>query len=275
MIPKPRAQSLLYLPLVSLARMHRSPAPSLNSASHALELHQVRLQRGATTVFQQFSLRLTESRIGLIGDNGAGKTSLLRLLCGLETPDAGHVELQGEDLAHMGATRTQSVGMMFQNPDDQIIFPTVLEELALGLQPQGLSKKQAQACALTFLTQRGLANWAPRSVASLSQGQRQHVCWLALLLAAPHTLLLDEPYASLDLLQQAHLARDIAQAPHQIVVSTHLLEHVRNFERVLWMEKGQIRADGPGSEVCSAYEANILARLGTPTVASPAEVRRG
>ena len=243
--------------------MNPPAAPSVTATPPALALHQVRLQRGSTTVFQQLSLTLHESRIGLIGDNGAGKTSLLRLLCGLETPDSGQVLCHGQDLAHMGAARPQSVGMMFQNPDDQIIFPTVVEELALGLQPQGLAKKAAQARALAFLAQRGLQDWASRSVASLSQGQRQHVCWLALLLAAPRSLLLDEPYASLDLLQQAHLAHDMAQAPHQIIVSTHLLEHVKTFERVLWMEQGQVRADGPGAEVCAAYEANIRKRFNT------------
>ena len=248
---------------------------SLNSAIPVLALDQVHLQRGATKVFQHLSLTLKESRIGLIGDNGAGKTSLMRLLCGLETPDAGQVLCNGRNLSQMGIQRTQSVGMMFQNPDDQIIFPTVLEELALGLQPQGLSKKAAQASANTFLAERGLQSWAQRSVASLSQGQRQHVCWLAMLLAAPRTLLLDEPYASLDLLQQAHMARDISQAPHQIIVSTHLLEHVRSFGRVIWMEKGQIRADGSGTEVCAAYEADIHARFNAQAHTSTPQVLNG
>ena len=74
-------------------------------------------------------------------------------------------------------------------------------------------------------------------------------------------LLLDEPFASLDLPGQAKLAQDIAAAPQQILVSTHVLDHVRGFERVLWLEQGRIRGDGPGSHVCRAYEADVAARL--------------
>ena len=237
------------------------PTAPTTSLPPALELANVHLQRGRTPVFQGLSLQLHEPRIGLIGDNGVGKTSLLRLLCGLETPDSGHVRSQGQDLHNAGSQRARWVGMMFQNPDDQIIFPTVVEELALGLQPQGLKKKEARARALAFLHRRGLHDWADRAVTSLSQGQRQHVCWLALLLAGPRSLLLDEPYASLDLPSQAQLARDIARAPQQVIVSTHLLEHVRSFSRVIWLDQGQVRADGTGIQVCAAYESHVRARI--------------
>jgi len=98
-------------------------------------------------------------------------------------------------------------------------------------------------------------------VAGLSQGQRQQVCWLALLIAAPRVLLLDEPFASLDLPGQARLARDIAAAEQQVLVSTHVLDHVRSFGRVLWLERGKVRADGPGHAVCAAYEADVARRL--------------
>ena len=124
--------------------------------------------------------------------------------------------------------------MMFQNPDDQIIFPTVAEELALGLQPQGLKKREALQQARSFLAERGLEGWADRAISTLSQGQRQHVCWLSLLLAGPATLLLDEPYASLDLPGQARLFHDLAHTDRQLIVSTHLLDHVRTYPRVLW-----------------------------------------
>ena len=87
------------------------------------------------------------------------------------------------------------------------------------------------------------------------------MCWLALLIAAPELLLLDEPFASLDLPGQALLSLDIARASQQVIVSTHLLQQVRQFERVIWLDKGQVRADGPGQDVCAAYEADVAARL--------------
>jgi biotin transport system ATP-binding protein len=202
-------------------------------------------------VFDGLSLALSEPRIGLIGDNGAGKSSLFRLICGLDQPQVGQVVLPDGP---------RSVGMMFQNPDEQIIFPTVEEELALSLHHLQLPRHEAQAQVRGWLDARGLSAWAPRAVGSLSQGQRQHVCWLALLIAGHQTLLLDEPFSSLDLPSQALLRRDIANAKEQIMVSTHVLSHVRHFERVVWLDQGQVRADGPGETVCAAYEAHVALR---------------
>lgn len=216
-----------------------------------IALQAVSLARGATPVFTALSLDLYEQRIGLIGDNGAGKSSLFRLICGLDQPQAGQVVLPKGPSA---------VGMLFQNPDEQIIFPTVEEELALSLNHLNLTRQQAQAQARDWLKARGLSDWAHRAIGSLSQGQRQHVCWLALMIASHQTLLLDEPYSSLDLPHQALLSRDIAQAKEQIIVSTHVLNHVRHFERVIWLDKGQVRADGAGPEVCAAYEADVASR---------------
>jgi biotin transport system ATP-binding protein len=217
------------------------------------------LRRSGATVFDALSLSLTEARIGLIGDNGAGKSSLFRMICGLDRPQRGSVGAHG--LAS-GSTRT--VGMMFQNPDDQIVFPTVEEELALGLTAQGLRRAQALERARAFLQEYRLGDWAGRAVSTLSQGQRQHVCWMSLRLAGHRVLLLDEPYASLDLPGQARLRGEIdAAGPQvQIIVSTHALEHVRDFERVIWLDAGRLRADGPGRTVCAAYAADVRARLG-------------
>jgi biotin transport system ATP-binding protein len=224
--------------------MHSAP-PS------GITLDAVTLVRGNTSVFKALSLTLNEPRIGLIGDNGAGKSSLFRLICGLDQPQEGQVRV---------ASGPHTVGMMFQNPDEQIIFPTVEEELALSLHHLKLSRHAAQAQVREWLTERGLGHWAPRAIGSLSQGQRQHVCWLALLIASHHTLLLDEPFSSLDLPHQALLRRDITKAKEQVLVSTHVLDHVRHFERVIWLDQGQVRLDGLGAEVCAAYEADVAQR---------------
>jgi biotin transport system ATP-binding protein len=230
--------------------MHPSPF-SLTDTTSGIRLENITLQRGNTMVFQHLSLHLTQERIGLIGDNGAGKSSLFRLICGLDLPQSGTV---------IHPNGPHSVGMLFQNPDEQIIFPTVEEELALSLNHLKLTRAQAQTQVRDWLKSRGLADWASRAVGSLSQGQRQHVCWLALIIASHHTLLLDEPYSSLDLPNQGLLHRDIEQAKEQIIVSTHVLNHVRHFDRVIWLDKGKVRADDKGHVVCAAYEADVASR---------------
>ncbi|HSW20268.1 MAG TPA: ABC transporter ATP-binding protein [Ramlibacter sp.] len=242
---------------------HLAPLPqqaSTDAACTGVSLQGVTLRRGASTVLHEITLELTQPRIGLIGDNGSGKSSLFRLISGLDAPQLGQVLVCGHDVHHAGAHAVR-VGLMFQNPDEQIIFPTVQEELALSLTAAGLSRAQAHAKVQTFLHGRGLEAWSERAIATLSQGQRQHVCWLALSLASPRLLLLDEPFASLDLPSQTLLRHEIAAAPHQVIVATHQLEHVRDFTRVLWLDKGRVRADGPGREVCAAYEADVASRM--------------
>ena len=236
----------------------------------AVGLKDVTLVRGRNTVFRGLTLELNEPRIGLIGDNGAGKSSLFRLLCGLDMPSSGSVWVHGQDFG--GSKHPQrAVGMMFQNPDEQIIFPTVEEELALGLEVTGLTWRLARERAREWLKARGLGPWAERAITSLSQGQRQHVCWLALIISAPRLLLLDEPFASLDLPGQALLDQEIQQASQQIIVSTHLLDHVRRFDRVIWLAEGRIRADGLASEVCAAYEADVARRVAAHALRIDAE----
>ena len=223
----------------------------------------VSLRKGQTQIFEQLDLCLDARRIGLIGDNGAGKTSLLRLLCGLDQPQAGSVEVSGY-APGPEARPARVVGMMFQNPDDQIVFPTVAEELALSLSARGIGRAQVHQQVLTFLTERGLAHWAERAVGALSQGQRQQLCWLALCIAGHAVLLLDEPYASLDLPGQALLRAQIAEAPAQVIVSTHALDQVRDYPQVLWLEQGRVRMAGPGDVVCAAYAADVAERIRAP-----------
>lgn len=225
----------------------RQPIPQGDGVRTGVRIEDVTLVRGHLRVFEGLTLHLSESRIGLIGDNGAGKSSLFRLISGLDKPQQGRVIASG-------------VGLMFQNPDDQIIFPTVAEELAFSLTARGETRQAARQRTLDFLAGRGLSAWAGRSVGELSQGQRQQVCLMALQISEPQTLLLDEPYASLDLPSQARLAAQIDASRQQIILSTHLLEHVHDFERVLWLKEGRVHADGPGCEVCEAYAGDVRER---------------
>lgn len=217
--------------------------------------------RDGREVLSQIHLHLTERRIGLIGDNGAGKSSFFRVICGLDRPTKGEVRVESAAREH--AART--VGMMFQNPDDMIICPVVVDEIALALTARNVRRAAAHAQARDLLCAHGLLHWADLTVASLSQGQKQYVCWLSLRLAGHGVLLLDEPYASLDLPSQRRLRREVdrASATAQILVSTHTLEHLADFDRVIWLEAGKIRADGPAASVCNAYLEDLEQRSGS------------
>ena len=223
------------------------------------QLNDITLRRAQTPVFTALTLQLHETRIGLIGRNGAGKSSLLRLLCALEMPYNGTLLWRGQPVHDRLRGSAPRVGLMFQNPDDQIICPTVEEELQLSWQgAHGGDRKTARQAAQAFLAEQGLAHWGGRAVGSLSHGQRQWLCWLAMRLAAPEVMLLDEPFASLDLPGQLRLSEAIATCgERQVIVSTHVLDPIRDFTRVLWLEQGQVRADGSGHEVCAAYEAFV------------------
>ncbi|MBS0344128.1 MAG: ABC transporter ATP-binding protein, partial [Proteobacteria bacterium] len=223
----------------------------------------VTLLRAHRRVFDGLALDLREARVGVIGDNGAGKSSLFRLICGLDLPSQGQVVVHGIDTRADRRGMTGKVGLMFQNPDDQIVFPTVVEELAFSLYARGEARIEARKQARSFLAGCGLATWAERSISELSQGQRQHVCLLALLISNPAVLLLDEPFASLDRVSQAQLSAHLASRDQQLIVSTHSLEHVQSFERVIWLERGSVRADGRGRDVCEAYSVDVRSRAAT------------
>ena len=237
------------------------PTPSEPSSPHSIRLEAVTLVRGSQRVFEGLTLDLQEMRIGLVGDNGAGKSSLFRLISGLDQPQEGRVVVHGCDTQADRRQLSKHVGLMFQNPDDQIIFPTVAEELAFTLTARGQARPAARQRAQAFLEGRGLSAWAQRAIGELSQGQRQQVCLMALQIGEPTTLLLDEPFASLDLPSQARLAAQLQASSQQVILSTHALEHVLDFERVLWLDAGQVRADGPGREVCEAYLAHVRERV--------------
>ncbi|MFQ3348304.1 MAG: biotin transport system ATP-binding protein [Paracoccaceae bacterium] len=213
---------------------------------------------GTHLILGPISLTLHESRIGIIGRNGSGKSTLLALLAGLITPSAGQVLLEGFDPAKDRSRALRAVGVLFQNPDRQIIFPTVDEELAFGLKQLG--HKDPKGAVNALLEREGRADWAGRSVAALSQGQRQYLCLMAVLAMEPRTVLLDEPLSGLDLPTAARLMARLNQAPQRLITISHDQKILARYDRVIWIEAGLVKADGPPQMVIKAYDAE-MARL--------------
>jgi len=213
------------------------------------------------TILHNLALTLTEPRIGIVGRNGSGKTTLLRLMAGLIAPTAGTVRLGEIDPAKDRKAVLTRLGILFQNPDQQILFPTVAEELAFGLLQQGIPPADAARKVQTLLADEGRAHWANAATHTLSQGQRHYLCLLAVLLMQPAILLLDEPFAGLDLPTQHRLHRRLKALPQQIITISHDPAAVATCDRVLWLDQGRIRADGPAATTLSAFTAE-MARIG-------------
>ncbi len=228
----------------------------------AIELTDVALAREDRPVFDGLNLRLEEGRIGIVGRNGAGKSQLLRLIAGLAAPDRGTVRLGGIDPAADRKAALRAVGVLFQNPDHQLIFPTVDEELSFGLTAQGVTRDEAAARGAAMLARFGRSDWAGRNVQTLSQGQRHLLCLMAVLLMEPRTILLDEPFAGLDLLTSLKLQGILAGLPQRTLHVSHDLTALRDCDRVIWLDAGRVVADGPPAGVLVDYAAAMTERAG-------------
>lgn len=237
-------------------------AAAAAAGAPAIRLDQVTLRRGGRTVLDGVSLTLAERRIGLIGANGSGKSSLARLLNGLLTPDAGRVAVHGLDTREHAAELPRKVGFIFQNPDHQIIFPTVAEEIGFSLEQAGRPRRAAREEAKAVLARHGRAHWAERPVHALSEGEKQLLCILAVLVMQPAVLVLDEPFSSLDLTTRRRLEALIASLPQQVILVAHELDAFAGYDRVVWLHEGRVRMDGTPEVVVAAYRLFAEAAAG-------------
>lgn len=230
----------------------------MTNASGTIEFERVALRRGETHVFRDLNLTLSEARVGILGDNGAGKSSFLRLFNGLLLPDAGSVRVHGADVRANRRDMPRRVGFVFQNPEHQIVFPTVLEEMTFGLREKGLQAAEAENRARALLAARGCAGWIDAAVHELSDGQKQRLCILAVVATEPEILVLDEPFSSLDLPTRLDLLDLLLALPQKLVIASHDLEILARMDRCLWLGSAGVRMDGGPAEVIDAYRDAAL-----------------
>ncbi len=218
-----------------------------------VELKHVQLAADGRPLLQDISFSADEQRVGIVGRNGSGKTTLARVLSGLVAPDAGEALINGTDISRDRKSALGLVGVLFQNPDRQIIFPTVEEELAFGLRQMGLEKLDAAERVAQILDRFGKAHWAKAPTHVLSQGQKQLVCLMAILSMAPRVIVLDEPFSGLDIPTRMQLQRTLDQIGAQTFHISHDPQHLEHYDRILWIEAGQIKADGPARQVLPEF----------------------
>ena len=199
---------------------------------------------GGKPVFQDLSLRLHEKeRIGLIGPNGSGKTTLFHLIMGLIRPSSGTLKMFGKELVdkHDFVSVRQQIGLLFQDADDQLFSPTVLEDVAFGPLNQGKSIKEAKKIAREVLLSLGLEELEDRITYKLSGGEKKLVSLATVLAMKPRVLLLDEPTTALDTETTIRIIDILENIDTSYIFISHNMDFIkRTTDKVLGLIDGKI-----------------------------------
>ena len=211
-------------------------------------------------------------RVALLGPNGAGKTTLALHLNGVYLPQRGEVRVGGLPVAreHLKEIRRR-VGLVFQDPDDQLFMPTVRQDVAFGPANLGLRGPALEARVERALAAVGMLEHAGRPPHHLSFGQRRRVAVATVLAMDPHVLVLDEPTSNLDPASRRELAEILLSLDVTILMVTHDLPYALELcPRSLVMNEGAIVADGPTAALLSDRALMAANRLELPFGFDPA-----
>lgn len=189
-------------------------------------------------------------KVALVGPNGAGKSTLILHLNGILTGE-GTVRVCGLVVEQKNLSRVRAaVGLVFQNPDDQLFSPTVYEDVAFGPLYQGLGADEVTARVTSALAAVRMSDYARRVSHHLSVGEKKRIAIATVLSMNPEALVLDEPTANLDPRARRGLINLLRELPVTMLVSSHDLAMVRElFPRMIIMDEGRIVADGPTGEL--------------------------
>jgi biotin transport system ATP-binding protein len=210
------------------------------------------------TVLQDVSLQLSEHRIGVIGANGSGKSTFARMLNALVVPTSGTVHLDGLDTAKEARAIRRRVGFCFTDPDAQIVMPTVAEDVAFGLRRHGLTKAEVAERVRAALEAYGLQGHRDHPAHLLSGGQKQLLALASVLVTRPDLVVMDEPTTLLDLVNARRVREVVRGLSQQVVLVTHHLDLLEDFERVLVFHDTHLAFDGEPVQAVEAYRRLVL-----------------
>lgn len=208
--------------------------------------------------------------LAILGHNGSGKSTLARHCNALLTPDSGHVLVAGMDTRDLSAQRRirDIVGMIFQQPDNQIIATIVEDDVAWALTVRGLPAEQIAARVSETLEAVGLAHLRKQAPQRLSGGQRQRLAIAGVLALRPRCIIADEATSQLDPLSRREIVRLLHDLHRHygltIIHVTHLLEEVMEAERILVMERGRILMQGQPAAIFADLERLRALKLIVP-----------
>ena len=238
-----------------------------------VRLAHVTLRYGNSVALDDVTLEVCRGeRVCVLGANGSGKSTLASVICGLLAPDEGDVELAGHavctggvpDLAAYRDARRQ-LGLVFQNPDDQIVTSVVADDVAFGPENLGVPRAQISARVARELRRVAMEKYAHADPSRLSGGQRQRVCIAGALAMEPAVLVLDEPSSLLDVRGRAAIMRvmgRLAAAGATLVHVTHFMDEALAADLVVVMQHGHVALEGTPGEVFAAKNAQVIEALG-------------
>lgn len=238
-----------------------------------VRLSRVTLRYGDDCALDDVTLEVPRGqRVCVLGANGSGKSTLASVICGLLAPDEGDVELVGERVCEGGAPdlaayrrARRGLGLVFQNPDDQIVTSVVADDIAFGPENLGLPRNEIRRRVDRELARVALTDYARADPSRMSGGQRQRVCIAGALAMEPQVLVLDEPSSLLDVRGREAIMRVMGRltaAGATLVHVTHFMDEALAADRVIVMRAGRIVLDGAPREVFCDANTGLIDELG-------------
>ncbi|MCZ2203327.1 energy-coupling factor ABC transporter ATP-binding protein [Bartonella sp. A05] len=213
---------------------------------------------GDLCVLRDITIQITERRIAVIGANGSGKSTFVRLINGLQLPSSGFVSVDGLDTKRDAKAVKRKVGFVFQNPDNQIVLPLVEEDLSFGLKNLKLSKEEIKERVDEILQRYDLQAFRNHAVHLLSGGQKQLIAISGVVAMRPDYIIFDEPTTLLDLRNKRRITEAIEELPQTVIIVSHDLEFLKEFDRVLVFDRGEIVVDDVPSVAIKEYVSRML-----------------
>lgn len=204
-------------------------------------------------VLRDITLTLSERRIAIIGANGSGKSTLARTINGLIVPRQGEVLVDGLAAGKDAAKVRNRVGYVFQNPEHQIIMPTVEEDLAFGLHNMNLDKSEIKRRVDIMLAAYGFTEKRSSAAHLLSGGEQKLLTLLSVLIMEPSYIIFDEPMNSLDLATRRRFSKLMTALPQNVITITHDYASIGDYDRVILLHEGRVAADGAPSDIINHY----------------------
>lgn len=219
----------------------------------AIEFRDAAVNYDGEQVLAPLNVSLTEQRIGVIGSNGSGKSTTVRLINGLIEPTSGLVLYDGLTPEKHGKEIRKRVGFVFSDAESQIVMPRVADDVAFSLRRFKLPRDEVKRRVAEVLERFELTDRAEHSPHTLSGGEKQMLALASVLVIEPDTIIADEPTTLLDLRNRRRIVRELMALDQQLIAVTHDLEMLCDFDRVLVIDDGQLVYDGAPSEAIAFY----------------------